>query len=142
MLARHVSDLTDPSSGAISSFMLQKWYVVFCVLLDTSRYYPTTAQDVILSSYNLVGGYLRRNVLPPHPLDTVLLQYHIVTLTIKCLILVYNFKNISAPYVWLINISWAVLGLFLAGPHLEIVKFCQIHVQRFVSCRVVSFIIK
>ena len=40
MLARHVSDLTGPSSGAFYKLYLQIWYVVLlCVLLDTSSRY-------------------------------------------------------------------------------------------------------
>ena len=39
MLAQHVSDLNGPSSGTIWSYMLQNWYVVFSVLLGTSRCY-------------------------------------------------------------------------------------------------------
>ena len=43
MLARHVSDLTGPSSGAFYKFYLQIWYVVIRVLLDTSsRYFVHT----------------------------------------------------------------------------------------------------
>ena len=38
-MARHVSDLSGPSSGAFTSCMLRVWYVVFCVLLDTSGCY-------------------------------------------------------------------------------------------------------
>ena len=36
MLARHVSDLTGPSSGAFYKLYVQIWYVVIRVLLDTS----------------------------------------------------------------------------------------------------------
>ena len=36
MIARHVSDLTGPSSGAFYKLYLQIWYVVIRVLLDTS----------------------------------------------------------------------------------------------------------
>ena len=40
MLARHVSDLNGPSSGAFYKLYLQIWYVVLlCVLLDTSSRY-------------------------------------------------------------------------------------------------------
>ena len=39
MLARHVSDLTGPSSGAFYKLYLQIWYVVIRVLLDTSSRY-------------------------------------------------------------------------------------------------------
>ena len=42
MLARHVSDLTGPSSGAFYEMYLQIWYVVICVLLDTSSRYEVT----------------------------------------------------------------------------------------------------
>ena len=45
MLARHVSDLTGPSSGAFFyELYVQIWYVVIRVLLDTS------------SRYEVVGG--------------------------------------------------------------------------------------
>ena len=44
MLARHVSDLTGPSSGAFHKLYLQIWYVVIRVLLDMS------------SRYEVVGG--------------------------------------------------------------------------------------
>ena len=48
MLARHVSDLTGPSSGAFCTSCIRRlWYVVLlCVLLDTSSRYkvlPTTS---------------------------------------------------------------------------------------------------
>ena len=46
MLARHVSDLTGPSSGAFYKLYLHIWYVVIRVLLDTSSRYevpPTTS---------------------------------------------------------------------------------------------------
>ena len=49
MLARHVSDLTGPSSGAFHKLYLQIWYVVIRVLLDTSSRYTETS-----SSYNFV----------------------------------------------------------------------------------------
>ena len=40
MLARHVSDLTGPSSGAFcTSCICRLWYVVIRVLLDTSSTY-------------------------------------------------------------------------------------------------------
>ena len=35
MLARHVSDLIGPSSGAFYTLYLQIWFVVIRVLLDT-----------------------------------------------------------------------------------------------------------
>ena len=44
MLARHVSDLTGPSSGAFcTSCNRRLWYVVIRVLLDTSSHYEVTA---------------------------------------------------------------------------------------------------
>jgi hypothetical protein len=46
MLARHVSDLTGPSSGAFYKLYLQIWYVVIRVLLDTSSRYEVTAGHV------------------------------------------------------------------------------------------------
>ena len=46
MLARHVSDLTGPSSGAFYKLYLQIWYVVIRVLLDTSSRYSVTAGRV------------------------------------------------------------------------------------------------
>ena len=41
MLARHVSDLTGPSSGAFCTSCIRRlWYVVLlCLLLDTSSRY-------------------------------------------------------------------------------------------------------
>ena len=39
MLARHVSDLTGPSSGAFYKLYSQIWYVVIRVLLETSSRY-------------------------------------------------------------------------------------------------------
>ena len=46
LLARHVSDLTSPSSGAFYKLYLQIWYVVLlCVLLNTSsRYFVTVGR--------------------------------------------------------------------------------------------------
>ena len=47
VLARRVSDLTGPSSGAFYKLYLQIWYVVLlCVLLDTSRRYEVTSGRV------------------------------------------------------------------------------------------------
>ena len=47
MLARHVSDLTGPSSGAfIYKLYVQIRYVVIRVLLDTSSRYLVTAGRV------------------------------------------------------------------------------------------------
>ena len=47
MLARHVSDLTGPSSGAFcTSCMCRLWYVVIRVLLDTSSRYLVTCPVV------------------------------------------------------------------------------------------------
>ena len=41
-LARHVSNLTGPSSGAFCKLYLQIWYVVLlCVLFDTSSRYDS-----------------------------------------------------------------------------------------------------
>ena len=47
-LARHVSDLIGPSSGAfLTSCIRRLWYVVLlCVLLDTSRRYKGMAGRV------------------------------------------------------------------------------------------------
>ena len=43
MLARHVSDLTGPSSGAFCTSCIRGlWYVVIRVLLDTSSCYKVT----------------------------------------------------------------------------------------------------
>ena len=45
MLARHVSDLTGPSSGAFFyKLYLQIWYVVIRVLLDTSSRYEVVGR--------------------------------------------------------------------------------------------------
>ena len=45
MLARHVSDLTGPSSGAFYKLYSQIWYVVLlCVLLDTSSRYKVVGR--------------------------------------------------------------------------------------------------
>ena len=46
MLARHVSDLIGPPSGAFYELYLQIWYVVICVLLDTSSRYGWTCRVV------------------------------------------------------------------------------------------------
>ena len=42
MLARHISDLTGPSSGAFLQAVCADWYVVMRVLLDTSSRYEVT----------------------------------------------------------------------------------------------------
>ena len=44
MLARHVSDLTGPSSGAFYKLYLQIWCVVIHVLLDTSSCYEVVGK--------------------------------------------------------------------------------------------------
>jgi hypothetical protein len=49
-VARHVSDLNGPSSGAFTSCMLQIWYVVICVLLDTSKSYAVVGRNSSNSS--------------------------------------------------------------------------------------------
>ena len=47
LLARHVSDLTGPSSGAFCTSCIRRfWYVVIRVLLDTSSRYFVTAGRV------------------------------------------------------------------------------------------------
>ena len=47
MLARHVSDLIGPLSGAFfTSRICRLWYVVISVLLDTSSHYEVTAGRV------------------------------------------------------------------------------------------------
>ena len=43
-MAEHVSDLSGPSSGAFTSCMLQIWYVVIYILLDTSRCYAVVGR--------------------------------------------------------------------------------------------------
>ena len=46
-LARHVSDLIGPSSGAFRTSCIRRlWYVVIRVLLDTSSHYFVTAGRV------------------------------------------------------------------------------------------------
>ena len=44
MLARHVSDLTGPSSGEFYKLYLQIWYVVIRVLLDMSSRYEAVGR--------------------------------------------------------------------------------------------------
>ena len=45
MLARHVSDLIGPSSGAFCTSCISRlWFVVIRVLLDTSSRYEVTAR--------------------------------------------------------------------------------------------------
>ena len=45
LLARHVSDLTGPSSGAFCTSCIRRlWYVVIRVLLDTSSRYKLYSQ--------------------------------------------------------------------------------------------------
>jgi hypothetical protein len=50
MLARHVSDLIGPSSGAFCTSCIRRlWYVVLlCVLLDTSSRYKTVGRTCLL----------------------------------------------------------------------------------------------
>ena len=55
MLARHVSDLTGPSSGAFYKLYVQIWYAVIRVLLDTSSRYKVVGRT---SSYNFVWFFL------------------------------------------------------------------------------------
>ena len=48
MLARHVSDLTGPSSGAfVYKLHLQIWYVVIRVLRDTSSRYEVVGRTLV-----------------------------------------------------------------------------------------------
>ena len=61
-LARHVSDLIGPSSGAFCTSCIRRlWYVVLlCVLLDTSSCYkvlPTTLQRLDMSSSTRITTY-------------------------------------------------------------------------------------
>ena len=49
MLARHVSDLTGPSSGAfVNKLYVQIWYVVIRVLLDTSSPYEVVGRTAYM----------------------------------------------------------------------------------------------
>ena len=55
MLARHVSELTGPSSGVFYKLYLQIWYVVICVILGTSsRYEVVYCLQAINADVNLV----------------------------------------------------------------------------------------
>ena len=47
MVARHVSDLTGPSSGAFYKLYLQIWYVVIRELIDTSSRYEVVGRTFI-----------------------------------------------------------------------------------------------
>ena len=62
MLARHVSDLTGPSSGAfVYKLYVQIWYVVLlCVLLDTSSRYDVVGRTISSETCCLAGGYRSR----------------------------------------------------------------------------------
>ena len=52
MLARHVSDLIGPSSGAFCRSCIHRlWYVVIRVLLDTSSRYEAVEQYQVLNSH-------------------------------------------------------------------------------------------
>ena len=53
MLARHVSDLIGPSSGAFHKLCLQIWYVVIRVLLDTSSRYEAVGRTFRLTQCNI-----------------------------------------------------------------------------------------
>ena len=57
MLARHVSDLTGPSSGAFCTSCIRRlWYVVLlCVLLDTSSRYEVVGRTLELYNLELVN---------------------------------------------------------------------------------------
>jgi hypothetical protein len=49
MLARHVSDLIGPSSGAFCTSCIRRlWYVVLHVLLDTSSRYKVVGRNIDL----------------------------------------------------------------------------------------------
>ena len=55
LLARHVSDLIGPSSGVFCiSCICRLWYVVICVLLDTSsRYKVVELTKMVNKTYTL-----------------------------------------------------------------------------------------
>ena len=53
MLARHVSDLTGPSSGGFYTLYLQIWYVIIRVLLDTSSRYEVVGLHIY---YKMIHG--------------------------------------------------------------------------------------
>ena len=63
MFARHVSDLTGPSSGAFYKLYLQIWYVVIRVLPDMSSRYEVVGVHIY---YNMIHGPYNIN-----PLNTV-----------------------------------------------------------------------
>ena len=53
MLARHVSDLTGPSTGAFYyKLYVQIWYVVIRVLLDTSSRYEVVGRTAYILQYD------------------------------------------------------------------------------------------
>ena len=55
MLARHVSDLISPSSGAFCTSCIRRlWYVVIRVLLDTSSRYKVTAGRVYIRRFRKI----------------------------------------------------------------------------------------
>ena len=53
MLARHVSDLTGPSSGAFYKLYLQILYALIRVLLDTSSQYEAVGLHIY---YKMIDG--------------------------------------------------------------------------------------
>ena len=51
MLARHVSDLIGPSTGAFYKHYSQVWHVVIRVLLDTSSRYEVVGRTAYVRTY-------------------------------------------------------------------------------------------
>ena len=75
VLARHVSDLTGPSSGAFYKLYLQIWYVVLlCVLLDTSSRYEVNSK-IKLSARKLIHTRLARTRTLLYSLEEELASY-------------------------------------------------------------------
>ena len=64
MLARHVSDLIGPSSGAFCTSCIRRlWYVVIlCVLLDTSSHYKVVGLHIYYQMIHGPYNIIARNV--------------------------------------------------------------------------------
>jgi hypothetical protein len=116
MLARHVSDLTGPSSGAFYKLYSQIWYVVIRVLLDTSSRYEVLLNRNIfqrallqtLAIYSLYSG-LQCSVLN----NDFFYSYYTCFRILSLLIIYTLFVGDSSTVALLLILVWSLVQFLI-----------------------------
>ena len=97
ILARHVSDLIGPSSGAFcTSCICRLWYVVIRVLLDTSSRYVDVSSSTRITTYRSQRIQLVQNAPDDGPMRSETCR-----------------ANISAEKTYSLNHTMYLVGLYI-----------------------------